>query len=108
MRIKILTFCQESYDLIKRVIENNKEGLALYDVDLKRPEDSIAPVVWSVEDVRHHFPEGTPDNVILDSFQKIEKQLKADMTERGWDTIDILKDELIEDVIKQEDKGGFL
>lgn len=97
--IKILTECQGDYDLIKKIIEENKERLNSVYVDICKPEDSIAPVIWSIDDVRDHFPENTPDVVILEGFSKIEKQLKADMTERGWDTIDILKDVMTEDVV---------
>lgn len=88
--IKILTSTQEEYTLIKELIDNNREKLGSIFVDLHCPQDSIAPVVWSIEDVRNYFPEGTPDAEMETALRKIEKALESDMTTRGWETIDFL------------------
>ena len=90
--IKILTNNKEEYEIIKSIVEENKDKL---EVDLKRPQDSIAPVVWSIDDVRDKFPEGTPDEVIEQGFLKIEKTLKESMTATGWDVIDELEDYIL-------------
>ena len=93
--IKILTDNKEEYEIIKSIVEENKDKLEVTFVDLKRPQDSIAPVVWSIDDVRDKFPEGTPDEVIEQGFLKIEKTLKESMTATGWDVIDELEDYIL-------------
>lgn len=90
--IKILTETQKEYEIIKSIVEENKDKLGVIFVDLKRPQDSIAPVVWSIDDVRNHFPQGTSDEIIQKGFKEIEKSIEESMVATGWETIDILKD----------------
>ena len=90
--IKILTGTQKEYEIIKSIVEENKDKLGVIFVDLKRPQDSIAPVVWSIDDVRSYFPQGTSDEIIQKGFKEIEKSMEESMTATGWETIDILKD----------------
>lgn len=94
--IKILTSSKEGYEKIKKLVEANKNEFTDVFVDVHAPSDSIAPVVWSIEDVKNYFPKGTSDEFIESAFRKIEIQLKADMVERGWNTIEILSDVLKE------------
>ena len=96
--IRIFTSTKEEYGFMKKFVEENKDDLMFTYVDLKKPQDSIASVVWSIEDARSYFPEGTPDEVIENGLCKIEKTIKEDMTARGYETIDILQDVLTEDI----------
>lgn len=94
--IKILTETQKEYEIIKSIVEENKDKLGVTFVDLKRPQDSIAPVVWSIDDVRSYFPQGTSDEIIKEGFEKIEKSMEESMIAIGWETIDILKDHMLQ------------
>lgn len=94
--IKILTETQKEYEIIKSIVEENKDKLKVTFVDLKRPQDSIAPVVWAIDDVRNYFPEGTSDEIIQEGFEEIEKSMKESMISIGWETIDALKDYMLE------------
>jgi len=93
--IKILTETEEEYIEINKLLSGKD-----LDVSINRPEDSIAMVVWSIEDPKSEgiFPIGTPDDVIHAAMESIADTLREDMTARGWDTIDTLKDELLSEV----------
>ena len=93
--IKILTETKKEYMEIKKLLSGKK-----LDVSIHSPEDSIAMVVWSIDDLKSEatFPIGTPDDVIYAAMEKVEDTLKDDMTARGWETIDTLKNELLSEV----------
>lgn len=94
--IKILTETQKEYEEIVKLVEKNKEVFQSSFIQIHEPKDSIAPVVWSIDDVRNYFPEGTSDEIIQEGFEEIEKSMKESMISIGWETIDALKDYMLE------------
>ena len=92
--IDILTETNEEYEQMCKLTEG------VNDISIKRPEQSIGMVVWSIDDAKSEdiFPEGTPDEVIYAAMKRIERTIREDMTARGFETIDILEDELLEGV----------
>lgn len=96
----ILTNSKEEYEKVTEIMKQ-----ADIDAHIHCPEDSIAMVVWSIKDAREKFPKGTPDYVIYEALKEIEGTIVDDMTERGYETIDILKDDLLKyaKAIRQRD-----
>ena len=94
--IKILTETQKEYEEIVKLVEKNKEVFQSSFIQIHEPKDSIATVTWSIDDVRSYFPQGTSDEIIQEGFEEIEKSMKESMISIGWETIDALKDYMLE------------
>jgi ribosomal protein S15P/S13E len=94
--IKILTETKEEYLLMKKFVEEKKKDGVF--VDLYKPEDSVGSVNWSIEDVREHFPEKTSDKKIHSGLLNIEKSIKEEMIRSGWETIEALKLNMLENL----------
>lgn len=94
--IKILTETQKEYEEIIKLVEGNKEVFQGSFIQIHKPKDSIASVVWSIDDVRSHFPQGTSDEIIQEGFEEIEKSMKESMISIGWETINVLKDDMLQ------------
>lgn len=86
--IRILTTTKEEYKYIKELLKNN------YRVDILEPEHCYAFTSWSIEDIREYMPPGTTDENLELALGHIEKTLKEDMIDRGWDSIETLKGEM--------------
>lgn len=66
-----------------------------FQADVVRRRDSYSLTLWSVGDVEAMRDERvkTMDIAEKEAFMEFaQKQLKADMTERGWDSLDTLLD----------------
>jgi len=100
--IKILTDNKQEYDLITKIMDEEKDSLKNIFIDICKPEDSIACVTWSIDDVKKYFPKETPDYIIEEGLANIEKILKENMISNGWQTIKELKDSMLE-VLKSEE-----
>ena len=94
--IKILTENKEEYREIKKMLNNAKSNESCeLSITICKPENCKAVVMWSVDDVMQFFPQNTPIYIIEKGLKRIEDTIKEDMTSRGWDTIDVLQDEML-------------
>jgi hypothetical protein len=100
----ILTDSQREYEEMKGVIENNRDILGNGFIDLRKPQDSVGNVVWSIEDVRNYFPKDTKDEIILDGLLNIEKCIKESMTSIGYTTIEQMAGYMREVLDENEDE----
>ena len=95
--IEILTTNQKEYMQISRILREHMQGPNRYKPDIKiyKPSDCKAVVKWSIDDIRHYFPEDVTDDMLENALEYIENTVKNDMMDRGWDSIEELKDELM-------------
>lgn len=87
----ILTETQEEFKQMIKIAD--KEAIPFHSV--YRPEDSVARVVWSIEDIRDVLPEETSDEELFEALKHVEKGIKSTATAAGWEAIETLKDEMI-------------
>lgn len=55
---------------------------------MHKPEDCVAAVMWSIDDIRDYFPIGTSDEELLQKLREVESGLKNRMIEAGWEVLD--------------------
>lgn len=84
--MKILTESRKEYKIVKELMKENDLNAIV-----KAPEDSVASVCWSIEDIRNYFPKETSDETLLKALTRLKKGLEEQMTATGWEIICDLK-----------------
>lgn len=92
MEFKILTSTQKEYEKMLKIAKEND----IPSIDVYPPRDSFASVVWSVDDIKGILPEVKTEEELMIALSHISSSIRDNMTVSGWDTIDVLKSDMLD------------
>jgi len=90
--IRILTETPEEYNEMKEF--QNHLGNRQLHLEVLEPQHCHAVVLWSIEDIRQYVQKNATSDELESALSSIEETIREDMIQRGWDTIDTLKDDM--------------